>query len=59
MNNMEFIANFFGKSQEQLLTSLAVDTISSMVEAVEDEDMMKLHQLGYALDNKGRNIMSK
>ncbi len=53
MNNIDFIANFFGKSETELLASLDTDTISAMVKAVEDEDIIGLHQLGYVFDNKG------
>jgi hypothetical protein len=51
-NNIKFIASFFGKTPEQVL-SLNTDTISNMVEAVEEDDIMKLHHLGYIF-NEGQ-----
>ena len=53
-NNIDFIASFFGKTPKQVLL-LDTNTVSDMVDAVEEDDIMKLHHLGYIF-NEGQVI---
>jgi len=44
------IANFLNVSEDMLL-SQPIDLLSKMVDAVRDEDMFKVHSLGYSINS--------